>query len=81
MQKMGKILAALLLVVSLSSSKIYQVLWTHWLLLDIAVGAPYDGEGGQGAVYIFHGSDQGINPKPFQVATNINILYLLYLHL
>lgn len=31
---------------------------------DIAVGAPYDGFG---KVYIYHGSENGINTKPAQV--------------
>ncbi|PNF38619.1 hypothetical protein B7P43_G02308, partial [Cryptotermes secundus] len=34
---------------------------------DIAVGAPYDGPEGRGAVYIFHGSGKGIMEKPSQV--------------
>lgn len=35
--------------------------------LDIAVGAPYDGEKGAGAVYIFLGSKNGLQPKHSQV--------------
>ncbi|XP_044732044.1 integrin alpha-PS2 isoform X2 [Chrysoperla carnea] len=34
---------------------------------DFAVGAPYDGEYGQGAVYIYHGSAKGVREKPSQV--------------
>ncbi|XP_064614491.1 integrin alpha-8-like [Liolophura sinensis] len=34
---------------------------------DIAVGAPYDGEEEQGAVYLYHGSADGINPDKSQV--------------
>jgi len=34
---------------------------------DIAVGAPYDGPEGRGAVYVFHGSKKGIMEKPSQV--------------
>uniref|UniRef100_A0AC35TM88 Integrin_alpha2 domain-containing protein n=1 Tax=Rhabditophanes sp. KR3021 TaxID=114890 RepID=A0AC35TM88_9BILA len=30
---------------------------------DIVVGAPYDGDDGKGAVYIYHGSKDGINQK------------------
>ena len=35
--------------------------------IDIAVGAPYGGVGGRGAVYIFHGSLSGIRKDPAQV--------------
>lgn len=34
---------------------------------DFAVGAPYDGKAGRGAVYIYHGSRNGPLPKPSQV--------------
>lgn len=34
---------------------------------DFAVGAPYDGLHGRGAVYIFHGSKDGVLPKASQV--------------
>ncbi|XP_055909602.1 integrin alpha-PS2 isoform X2 [Eupeodes corollae] len=34
---------------------------------DFAVGAPYDGPNGNGAVYIFHGSDKGPLQLPSQV--------------
>ncbi|XP_075237231.1 uncharacterized protein LOC142333690 isoform X2 [Lycorma delicatula] len=34
---------------------------------DVAVGAPYDGPFEQGAVYIYHGSPEGIRDKPSQV--------------
>lgn len=30
---------------------------------DLIVGAPYDGEDGRGAIYVFHGSEKGINEK------------------
>ncbi|XP_035531993.1 integrin alpha-6 isoform X2 [Morone saxatilis] len=33
---------------------------------DIAIGAPYD-DGGEGKVYIYHGSAQGINTSPAQI--------------
>jgi len=36
-------------------------------LLDLAVGAPYDGPKGKGAVYIFQGSFEGIRSKESQV--------------
>lgn len=34
---------------------------------DFAVGAPYDGPNGRGAVYIYHGSAEGPFAKPSQV--------------
>lgn len=34
---------------------------------DIAVGAPYDGPGERGAVYIYHGSRRGVRTKAVQV--------------
>ncbi|XP_053696719.1 integrin alpha-PS2 [Sabethes cyaneus] len=34
---------------------------------DFAVGAPYDGPHGRGAVYVYHGSSTGPLPKPSQV--------------
>ncbi len=34
---------------------------------DLAVGAPYDGPTGKGAVYIYHGSSKGIQTKASQV--------------
>lgn len=34
---------------------------------DFAVGAPYDGPKGRGAVYIYHGSKNGILAKASQV--------------
>jgi hypothetical protein len=42
-------------------------------ITDIAVGAPYDGPEGRGAVYIFHGSDKGIMEKPSQVIQAENV--------
>jgi hypothetical protein len=42
-----------------------QVCISH--IIDIAVGAPYDGPQGRGAVYVFHGSNKGIMEKPSQV--------------
>lgn len=37
---------------------------------DIAVGAPFEGEDGSGAVYIYRGSYNGINPNYKQVRDN-----------
>lgn len=36
-------------------------------IIDLAVGAPYDGPDGQGAVYLFHGGPVRLNPQPAQV--------------
>lgn len=33
---------------------------------DFIVGAPYDGENQQGAVYVFHGSEEGVRPESTQ---------------
>jgi anti-sigma factor RsiW len=32
-------------------------------LLDILVGAPFDGEDGRGSVYVYHGSEDGIRTQ------------------
>lgn len=37
---------------------------------DIAVGAPFEGEDGSGAVYLYRGSYNGINPNYKQVRDN-----------
>lgn len=34
---------------------------------DFAVGAPYDGPNGRGAVYVYHGSKRGPLVKPSQI--------------
>ena len=34
---------------------------------DLAVGAPYDGDDNRGAVYVFHGSTNGIRIKASQI--------------
>lgn len=38
-----------------------------FILADFAVGAPYDGLNGRGAVYIYHGSIDGVREKHSQV--------------
>jgi len=35
--------------------------------IDLIVGSPYDGPDGSGAVYIYHGSPDGIRQMPSQV--------------
>lgn len=35
------------------------------MILDLVIGAPYQDEGG--AVYIYHGSTNGLSEKPVQV--------------
>ncbi len=37
---------------------------------DFAVGAPYDGLYGRGAVYIYHGSATGVRKESTQVSEN-----------
>lgn len=44
-------------------------------LPDIAVGAPY-ADAGSGRVYIYHGSNYGINTKPAQVKNHFPLLLL-----
>jgi hypothetical protein len=44
---------------------------------DIAVGAPYEGNG---AVYIYLGSAQGLIPDPSQVCTVLDIYSLCEVH-
>lgn len=34
--------------------------------LDFIVGAPYDGEDGRGAVYVYHGSKEGVRTEHTQ---------------
>ncbi|XP_070566085.1 integrin alpha-8-like isoform X2 [Ptychodera flava] len=41
---------------------------------DIAVGGPYDGVNGNGAVYVYHGSAEGIRTQPAQVITPGDIM-------
>ena len=36
-------------------------------LTDLCVGAPYDGEDKNGAIYLYHGSSEGIITDPTQV--------------
>lgn len=33
---------------------------------DFIVGAPYDGEDGRGAVYVYHGAKDGLRKEPTQ---------------
>ncbi|KAK2177777.1 hypothetical protein NP493_580g01067 [Ridgeia piscesae] len=40
---------------------------------DLAVGAPYDGEDGNGAVYIFHGSPEGVQAAMSQIIYAVDI--------
>ena len=54
------------LEVSLLYEKIGVIL-TIFVLLDFAVGAPYDGKENRGAVYIYHGSNKGVRKKFSQV--------------
>ena len=41
--------------------------WCFVMFPDLAVGAPYDGVDGHGAIYIFHGSPEGIRTVVAQV--------------
>lgn len=41
---------------------------------DFAVGAPYDGQFERGAVYIYHGSRNGVREKASQVIFAENVL-------
>lgn len=34
----------------------------YWILIDVAVGAPYE-DGGRGAVYVYLGNANGLNVK------------------
>jgi len=40
---------------------------------DLVVGSPYDGPSGRGAVYIYHGSPEGIRTTPSQVCQAADI--------
>ena len=40
------------------------------LNIDLVVGAPYE-DGGQGAVYVFQGSNNGLITKYSQVSKNV----------
>jgi len=42
-------------------------------IVDLVVGSPYDGPDGTGAVYIYHGSPDGIRPEPSQVCLAADI--------
>lgn len=46
---------------------------------DFAVGAPYDGPYGQGVVYIYHGSRNGVREKPSQIIHPQNVYGLAYI--
>lgn len=43
---------------------------TFYVFSDFAVGAPYDGLYGRGAVYIYHGSATGVRKESTQVSGN-----------
>ena len=45
-------------------------------LADVAIGAPMEGEDGSGAVYIYHGSDKGIELQYRQVLC-IYIIFMI----
>lgn len=47
---------------------------------DFAVGAPYDGPNGQGAVYIYHGSPTGPLEKYSQVIYAEDVVGTTYLN-
>ena len=51
-------------------------MWSAYSLLptpDLVVGSPYDGRDGRGAVYIFHGSKEGIIRETSQVVYAHNL--------
>lgn len=35
-------------------------------MIDFIVGAPYDGDNRQGAVYVYHGAKNGVRKEPTQ---------------
>jgi len=43
------------------------------LCIDLVIGSPYDGPDGSGAVYIYHGSPEGIRSVPSQVCQAADI--------
>lgn len=50
----------------------------YFYFIDFAVGAPYDGPHGKGAVYIYHGSNAGVRKKYSQVSANLNYFYCIH---
>ena len=47
----------------------------YMFIVDLAVSAPYDGTDHTGAVYIFHGSENGIKTLTSQVCPSFNLQY------
>ena len=41
--------------------------------IDLIIGSPYDGPEGTGAVYVYHGSPEGIRSTPSQVCQAADI--------
>ena len=62
------IISALYYFVKVISKRRFQrQIVTISVFLDLAVSAPYDGTDQGGAIYIFHGSEDGLRTKVSQV--------------